>query len=66
MYVAKIKAQISCIVTAQLICAFVFTYAKIRFYYNPAHMKTFDHFFWHNEQNSLYSQQAKGSEIRQQ
>ena len=29
--VAKTKAQISCAVTAQLICAFVFAKAKIRF-----------------------------------
>ena len=28
MYVAKTKALISCAVTAQLICAFVFAYAK--------------------------------------
>ena len=28
---AKTKAQISCVVTAQLICAFVFAYAKSRF-----------------------------------
>ena len=31
IYVAKTKALISCTVTAQLICAFVFTYAKIGF-----------------------------------
>ena len=31
MYAAKIKALISCAVTAQLICAFVFAYAKSRF-----------------------------------
>ena len=31
IYVAKTKALISCAVTAQLICAFVFVYAKSRF-----------------------------------
>ena len=31
IYVAKTKALISCTVTTQLICVFVFTYAKIRF-----------------------------------
>ena len=37
MYVAKTKALISCAVTAQLICVFVFAYAKIRFSHNEAH-----------------------------
>ena len=32
MCVAKTKALISCAVFAQLICAFVFAYAKIRFF----------------------------------
>ena len=31
IYLAKSKALISCAVTAQLICAFVFAYAKISF-----------------------------------
>ena len=31
MYVVKAKALISCAVTTQLICAFVFAYAKSRF-----------------------------------
>ena len=31
IYVAKTKALISCAVTVQLICAFVFAYAKSRF-----------------------------------
>ena len=31
MRVAKPKALISCVVTSQLICAFVFAYAKIQF-----------------------------------
>ena len=35
-YVAKTKALISCAVTAQLICAFVFTYAKGRFSHDTA------------------------------
>ena len=30
-YVAKTKVLVSCAVTAQLICAFVFAYAKSRF-----------------------------------
>ena len=37
MYVAKPKALISCAVTAQLIWAFVFAYAKIRFSHYAAH-----------------------------
>ena len=32
---AKTKALISCAVTAQLICVFVFAYAKIRFLQLP-------------------------------
>ena len=36
--VAKTKALISCTVTAQLICVFVFSYAKTRFSHNAAHM----------------------------
>ena len=36
MYVAKTKALISCAVTAQLICVFVFAYAKSRFSHNEA------------------------------
>ena len=35
---AKTKALISCAVTAQLICAFVFTYKKIQFSHNEAHL----------------------------
>ena len=38
MPVAKTKALISCAVTAQLICAFVFAYAKSRFSQNEAHV----------------------------
>ena len=34
MHVAKTKALISCAVTAQLICVFVFAYAKSRFSHN--------------------------------
>ena len=34
MYVAKTEPQISCVATAQLICAFVFVYAKNRFSLN--------------------------------
>ena len=36
MYVVKTKMLISCAVTAQLICAFVFTYAKGRFSHEAA------------------------------
>ena len=36
MHVAKTKALISCAVTAQLICLFVFAYAKSRFSHNVA------------------------------
>ena len=39
MRVAKTKTLISCVVTAQLICVFVFAKAKIRFPHNAAHMK---------------------------
>ena len=38
MYVAKTKALISCAVTAQLICVFIFAYAKIRFSHDVAHI----------------------------
>ena len=36
---AKIKALISCAVIAQLICAFVFVYAKNRFSHDPAQIE---------------------------
>ena len=36
----KLKALTSCAVTVQLICVFVFAYAKSRFSHNKAHMKT--------------------------
>ena len=38
MHVAKTKALISCEVTAQLICVFVFAYAKSRFSHNETQM----------------------------
>ena len=38
IYVAKTKALISCVVTAQLISAFVFAFAKSQFSYNEAHI----------------------------
>ena len=34
---AKTKALISCVISAQLICIFVFAYAKIRFSHTKAH-----------------------------
>ena len=40
MYVAKTKALISCAVTTQLKCAFVFAYAKRRFSYDAALIKS--------------------------
>ena len=40
MPVAKTKALISCAVTAQLICAFVFAYADCWFSYAAAHFHT--------------------------
>ena len=36
--IAKTKALISCAVTVQRICFFVFAYAKSRFSHNEAHM----------------------------
>ena len=39
--VAKTQALISCAVTAQLICGFVFAYAKIRFSHDAANLIVF-------------------------
>ena len=36
LYVAKTKALISCMITAQLICIFVLSYAKSRFSHESA------------------------------
>ena len=38
IYVAKTKALISCAVTPQLICIFVFAFAKSQFSHNEAHI----------------------------
>ena len=38
MYVAKTKALISFVVTAKLICVFVFAYAKKTFSHDVAHI----------------------------
>ena len=38
MCVAKTKVLISCAVTMQLICVFVFAYAKRRFSHDAAHL----------------------------
>ena len=38
MHVAKTKALISCAVTAQLICVFVFAYAKSPFSHDATHL----------------------------
>ena len=40
MYAVKTKALISCAVTAQLICVFVFAYAKSRFSHDVAQMRS--------------------------
>ena len=37
IHVGKTKALISCAITAQLICVFVFASAKSRFSHNEAH-----------------------------
>ena len=39
MHVAKTKALISFVVTAKLICVFVFAYAKNRFSHDAAQIK---------------------------
>ena len=41
MCVAKTKGLISCGVTAQLICRFVFAYAKKRFSHDAAHTMSY-------------------------
>ena len=48
---AKTKAQISFAVTAKLICAFVFAYAKSRFSHDGAHIFAVNHSkrFYHRE-----------------
>ena len=38
MYVAKTKALVRCLVTTQLICVFIFAYAKSRFSHDEAHL----------------------------
>ena len=38
IYVVKTKALISLVVTAKLICVFVFAYAKSRFSHDAAHL----------------------------
>ena len=57
IYVAKTKALISCAVTAQRICFFVFAYAKSRFSHNEAHM-TFSQFI--NVMHGVYFLQGIG------
>ena len=44
MNVGKTKAQISCMVTAELICAFVFAYAKSRFSHDMTHKVLYSKF----------------------
>ena len=41
MYIAKTKALISCSVTAQLICAFVFAYAKSKLFQDMVHFNKY-------------------------
>ena len=48
IFVSKTKALISCAVTAQLICAFVFAYTKSRFSHDAAHLKVYSYLFFHN------------------
>ena len=40
IYVAKIKVLVSCAVIAQLICTFVFAYAKSMFSHGTAQLKS--------------------------
>ena len=49
IYVAKTKGLISCAVTAELICGFVFAYAKSWFSHDAAHIKKGSNFpgFFH-------------------
>ena len=41
IYVAKTKGLISCAVTTQLICGFVFAYAKSLFSHDAAHIMSY-------------------------
>ena len=41
IYVAKTKGLISCAVTAQLICGFVFAYAKSQFSHGATHIMSY-------------------------
>ena len=41
MHVAKIKVLISCMLTAQLFCMFVFPYAISRFSHDLAHLQLY-------------------------
>ena len=53
--IAKAKALISCVVTVQLICVFVFTYAKSGFSHNEAHfMVSWQNFSWDYHQISSF------------
>ena len=61
IFAAKRKALISCVVAAQLFCAFVFAYAKSRFYHDSAH------FFNHIRKVAIENDNAineRGSLIR--
>ena len=42
IFVVKTTALISYTVTAKLICAFVFAYAKSRFFHGAAHVNSID------------------------
>ena len=44
IYVAKTKALINCAVTAQLICVFVFAFAKSRFSHDVVHVCKYEDF----------------------
>ena len=51
-YVVKTKALVSCAVTAQLICRFVFPYAKSRFSHDMAHILEYI-YFWYSRRGKI-------------
>ena len=55
IYVAKEKALISCTATTQLICVFVFAYAKIRVSHDVAHLLCAQAQLYHFKTSNLYT-----------
>ena len=54
--VAKTKTLISCAVTAQLFCAFVFAYVKFRFSHDAAHFShDWAEIFYRIKHNKIYN-----------